>query len=72
MLKKSLIISFLFLVFLSLFLIFPKKITKEKVENKVNQTIQSIEEIKETIAPEPTKMLETGLPNTHSLRPTSS
>jgi len=67
MLKRSLIISSLFLIFLSLFLIFPKKITREKVENKVNQTIQSIEEIKETIAPEPTKMLETGLPNTHKI-----
>jgi len=67
MLKKSLIISFLFLVFLFLFLIFPEKITKEKVENKVNQTIKKVEEIKETIAPEPTKMLETGLPNTHQI-----
>jgi len=67
MLKKSLIISFLFLLFLSLFLVFPKKITKEKVENKVNQTIQKVEKIKETIAPEPTKMLETGLPNTHQI-----
>ncbi|MFA5749880.1 MAG: C39 family peptidase [Candidatus Shapirobacteria bacterium] len=42
MLKKTLIISFLFLVFLSLFLIFPKKITKEKVENKVSEISASL------------------------------
>ena len=67
MLKKSLIILFLFIVFLSLFLIFPQKVTKEKVENKVTQTIKKVEEIKETIVPKPTKILETGLPDQHQI-----
>lgn len=66
MLKKSLVVSSLFLIFLSLFLVFPKKITKEKVVNKANQTIKKVEEIKETIVPEPTKILD-GLPDQHQI-----
>src|SRR5574344_487542 len=67
MLKKSLIILFLFIVFISLFLIFHKKITKEKVENKITKTVKKVEDIKETIVPKPTKILETGLPDQHQI-----
>jgi hypothetical protein len=45
MLKKIILILFLGILFL--FLFFPKKITKEKIEIKVNQTVNQIEEIKE-------------------------
>lgn len=58
----------LLLVFIALFLFFPKKITKEKIDNKISQTVDKIEEVKETIAPKPTKILETGLPNYHLIK----
>lgn len=58
--RKILIVLFLLLTFLFFVLVFPEKIT-------VTQTIQKVEEIKETIAPEPTKILETGLPNKYQI-----
>jgi len=68
MFKKAILISFLFLLTLSLVLIFPQKITKEKIENKIDQTVTKIEEIQETIAPKPTVILESGLPNKHLIQ----
>ncbi|MEI8067689.1 MAG: C39 family peptidase [Candidatus Shapirobacteria bacterium] len=60
----KLILLFLLLILFSTFILFfIKKPTKEKVETKINQTIAKVEEIKETIAPEPTKILKDGLPN---------
>lgn len=50
-------------ILLLLHFIFAKKLTKENIENKINQTVTKIEEVKENIAPEPTKILESGLPN---------
>jgi hypothetical protein len=64
--KKFLPFSlFLLIITFSILLLFPKKITKEKIENKITQTVEKIEEVKETIAPKPTKILESGLPNKH-------
>ncbi|MDD4027413.1 MAG: C39 family peptidase [Candidatus Shapirobacteria bacterium] len=57
----------LFFVFV-LFSFFQKKLTKEKIENKINQTIDKVEEVKETIIPEPTKILESGLPNKYLIK----
>ncbi|MDD2482744.1 MAG: C39 family peptidase [Candidatus Shapirobacteria bacterium] len=69
---KKIILFFLFLLALILifFTFFPKKITKEKIENKVTQTFEKIEEVKETVAPKPTKILESGLPNKHLISTT--
>ncbi|MDD2224557.1 MAG: C39 family peptidase [Candidatus Shapirobacteria bacterium] len=53
----------LVLIFLLTCFLFPKKLTKENIENKITQTVTKIEEVKENIAPEPTKILESGLPN---------
>ncbi len=50
-------------ILLLLHFIFAKKLTKENIENKITQTVTKIEEIKETIAPEPTKIMESGLPD---------
>ena len=67
--KKIFLFSFLllFTIFIS-FILFAKKITPEKIENKINQTVEKIEEVKETIAPQPTKILESGLPNKHLIK----
>jgi peptidase C39-like protein len=67
--KKILSISLILFFFIFfLFLISPKKLTKEKIENKINQTVEKIEELKETIAPKPTKILSNGLPNKHLIK----
>ena len=50
--------------FLTAFFIF-KRFTPQKIENKISQTITQIEEVRETIAPKPTKILESGLPDQH-------
>lgn len=56
----------LFFIFLFLFLfLFAKELTQENIKNKISQTVNKIEEVKENIAPEPTKILESGLPNKH-------
>lgn len=39
-----------------------------KIENKITQTVNKVEEIKETIAPQPTKILSNGLPNKHLIK----
>lgn len=64
-LPLSLIITLSALI---LFFLFPKKLTKEKIENKINQTVTKIEEVKETIVPEPTKILSDGLPNKYLIK----
>lgn len=56
--------SFAFVVFF----FFSKKITPQKIENKINQTVTKVQEIKNTIAPEPTKILSDGLPNKYLIK----
>ena len=65
MFKKVILVAVILLSVFSLFLFFPKKITPEKIENKINQTVEKIDEVKETIIPKPTVILESGLPNKH-------
>lgn len=55
-------------ILLLLHFIFAKKITIEKIENKINGTVNKIETVKETIIPEPTKILESGLPDQHLIK----
>ena len=57
-----------FILLLVLFFFFAKKLTRENIENKINQTINKIEQVKETVAPEPTKILESGLPDQHLIK----
>ncbi len=64
---KKLLITLVFLLFLIPFFFF-KKITPFKIENKITQTVEKIQEVKETIAPQPTKILESGLPDKHQIQ----
>lgn len=68
MIKK--IIIFLLLIsalsFVSFKLFSPLFFTK--VERKIDQTIVQVEEIKETIIPQPTKILSNGLPNKYLIK----
>ena len=67
--KKILPFSLILLVIIfSLFLFLPKKLTKEKIETKINQTVTKVEEIKEKIAPKPTQILSDGLPNKYLIK----
>lgn len=66
MFKKIILIIVILLLSIGCYLFFPKKLTLENIETKISQTTEIISEIKETIAPEPTKISqETGLPNKH-------
>ncbi len=67
---KRLIVKAIIIVGILLLLhfIFAKKITIEKIENKINGTVNKIETVKETIIPEPTKILESGLPDQHLIK----
>jgi hypothetical protein len=62
--KISLLLIVLFIFLFPLFFFLKKSpIIVPKIENKITQVSQKVEEIKESIAPEPTKILKTGLPN---------
>jgi hypothetical protein len=68
MIKKVVLI---FLLILGLTLVYLKFLSPKispKVENKINQVTTQVENIKETIAPEPTKMLANGLPNKYLIK----
>jgi hypothetical protein len=67
MLKKiSLFLIIVFILFISFFF-FQKKysVISPKIENKIEEVKNTVQDLKETIAPEPTKILESGLPNKH-------
>ncbi len=69
--KKYILLSIvLFVSILASTFLFLKyrHIDKNKIETKIIQTIDKVEEIKSTIAPEPTKILESGLPNYHLIK----
>jgi len=70
MFKKLFIGLLLILLIIGLFLFSSssKKIISPRVENKINQTINKVEEIKENIAPEPTKISSKGLPTKHLIK----
>ena len=62
---------FIIIIFISLFsfcFVFFNKYPLKKVENKISQISQKVEEVKENIAPEPTKILSSGLPNKHQIK----
>lgn len=69
MLKNKSVLITIILIILIIFgcLIF-NFFPKNKVENKIIQVSNKVEEIKETIAPKPTKMLSSGIPNKHQIK----
>ncbi len=68
MFKKLLLILFSLIILLSLSFVLIKNFFPQKIENKITQITDKVEKIKETIAPEPTKILETGLPDKHLIK----
>jgi len=68
MFKKILSILLIIFSFIFVFFFFQKKITPEKIENKINQTTSKIEEVKESIISKPTVILDSGLPNKHLIK----
>ena len=55
---------FLLIILIFLLFIFKKNIfISPKVENKINEVKNTVENIQETVVPKPTKILDTGLPN---------
>jgi len=68
MVKK---IILFFLLILGIFLVYLKISSPQispKIENKVDQIVNQIEDVKETIAPKPTKISSTGLPDKHLIK----
>lgn len=67
MVKKIILFLIIFFVVVISFLIFQKKssLLTPKIENKLTQVSDKIEEIKENIIPEPTRILDSGLPDKH-------
>lgn len=60
---------FLIIVLTFLFIIFRKNIfISPKIENKINEVKNTVENVQETIIPKPTKILDTGLPNKHLIK----
>jgi hypothetical protein len=74
MFKKIIIFIALLFLIIGSYIVYSKiqKIPKieEKIEQKFIETTEKIEEIKETIAPKPTKILESGIPNKHLINTT--
>jgi hypothetical protein len=70
MTKKIILLSVLVLGGFLIYFKFISPSISPKIENKVNQVVTKVEEIKETIAPKPTKMLSTGLPDKHLIKTT--
>ena len=69
MIKKKLFWFLLLFICLSgLSLTFYKKFSPSKIETKVTQITQKIEDVKETIAPVPTRILDSGLPDKHLIK----
>ncbi len=66
--NKLIFVPIILIVFASFCLIFLKKYPVQKVENKISQISQKVEEIKETVAPVPTKILSSGLPDKHLIQ----
>ncbi len=67
--KIGIFLIIIFIVLFSFFL-FNKKssIISPKIENKIEEVKNTVENIQETVAPKPTKILETGLPNKHLIQ----
>jgi len=70
MLKKITIFIFLIILATTGFSLYSKSKNFNKIEQKIVDTTNKIEEIRETIAPKPTKILSNGYPNKHLIKTT--
>lgn len=68
MIKKIILFFLLILGLIFIYLKFLSPNLSPKIENKIDQAVTKIEDIKETIAPAPTKILSTGLPDKHLIK----
>jgi hypothetical protein len=67
MFKKISLFSVIVFILIISFFFFQKKysIISPKIENKIEEVKNTVQNFQETIAPAPTKILETGLPDKH-------
>lgn len=72
MFKKIGLFLIVILILIISFLLFQKKtsVVSPKIENKIEEVKNTVENIQETIVPKPTKILENGLPNKHLIETT--
>ncbi len=66
--KKIFVLFFLILFGGTTFYIYTNKKILPKIEQKIDETSEKIQEIKETIAPKPIIILSDGLPNKHLIK----
>jgi hypothetical protein len=67
--KISLFLIIVFILFISFFFIQKKYlIISPKIENKLQEVKNTVQDLQETIVPQPTKILESGLPNKHLIK----
>lgn len=66
MIKNKFLLSIIFsLSLITVAFIFYKKFSPDKINTKISEISDKVEEIKETIAPQPTRILQSGLPDKH-------
>jgi len=70
MIKKIFVFIILILSLTTGYFIYTHNKVIPKIEQKIIQTSNKVEEIKETIAPKPTKILSTGIPDIHLIKTT--
>ena len=68
MVKKIILFSLLILGLILIYLKFLSPTLSPKIENKLDQITTKVEDIKETIAPQPTKILPSGLPDKYLIK----
>jgi len=68
--NKLILIPLLLIIFVTIGLIFYKKLSPVKIKTKITQISNKVEEIKETVAPVPTKILDSGIPDKHLIETT--
>lgn len=69
--KIGFLLIFTSIILISFFIFFKKySIVSPKIQNKIEEVKNTVENVQETIAPKPTKILETGLPDKHLIKTT--
>ena len=68
MIKKIIFFIFILILVISSLYFFKNNKKIPKIEQKINDTVNKIEDIRETIAPKPTKILSSGYPDKHLIK----
>ena len=68
MFKKTTIIISIIILSVGGFYLYSNTKKNPKIEQKIVDTVNKIEDIKETIAPKPTKILSSGYPDKHLIK----